>query len=282
MTCFCKKRRQRVSGKNKEAPASQITKHLADLGDVQCRLLRYLENAWEKAEWIEDNVLAKNIGIKRFGNNKSLQSNVALKIIQIGQIVADMEVLFPGAEFWLEQKKESGGREAVPSDTGLPHGKLSFVDIKSCRNEHVHAIEIDMEQLYSDATEFIPSVARSINVIMEESFSLDQEDLKFLRSRKLTAVERLINIIDCDQQTGNVLKKALFDRIKGNDDFDTIRNLKREERLGIILAYENIVFSLNFNNCNRLYAHYEKLGEFSQFKADDANSVVSSLKPDLD
>lgn len=92
----------------------------------------------------------------------------------------------------------------------------------------MHTIEIDVEQLYSDATEFIPSVARNLNVIMKEGFNLDQEDLKFLRSRKLTVVERLINIIDCDQQTGNALKKALFDRIRGNDDFDTIRNLKRE------------------------------------------------------
>lgn len=101
---FLQKRRQKISGKIKEAPVSQITRYLADFGDTQCRLLRYLENAREKAEWIEAHALAKNMGIRSFGNNKSLRSDVTLRIIQIGQIVADMEVLFPKAEFWLEQK----------------------------------------------------------------------------------------------------------------------------------------------------------------------------------
>lgn len=276
---FLQKRRRKTSGKKENKAASQITKRLASLDEVQQKLLQYLESVREKAEWVVENVVNKKISAKKFDNNQYLQATVVLKIIQIGQLVADMEIIFPEADFWLENRKPSGERKAVDPNMDLPKGKLSFVDIKSCRNDHVHTTEVDVEQLYVNAIEFIPTIATTINVIMSDTFKLDQEDFEFLRSKKLTSVERLINIIDCNEQTGNILKKALFDRINGKDDFELIRNMKREERLGFLLAYENIAFSLNVADCNSLYYHYEQLGDFAQFETEkDAPKNTTILK----
>lgn len=273
---YLHERRQYLSNRPPEEPSSKVTKTLESLTEGQRKLLSYLEGIRERANWIFSNIALKKMSFAKFRKNEYLQSSVVIKILQIGQIVSDMEVIFPSAGFWLEAKKKSGERQPVSKDMGIPFGKLSFIDIKSCRNDYSHAIDIDVAMLYKDATEFIPFIAKSVDTIMRDDFCLTEEDFKYLRENKITSVSRLINIIDADSVKGKILKKALFDRVNGITDFDTIRLLKREERQGFLLAYEQIAFSLSIGDCNLLYGHYLELGEFEEFKKNTATASKTS------
>lgn len=171
---YLHERRQHLSNRPPEEPSSKVTKTLESLTEGQRKLLSYLEGIRERANWIFSNIALKKMSFAKFRKNEYLQSSVVIKILQIGQIVSDMEVIFPSAGFWLEAKKKSGERQPVSKDMGIPFGKLSFIDIKSCRNDYSHAIDIDVVMLYKDATEFIPFIAKSVDTIMRDDFRLTE------------------------------------------------------------------------------------------------------------
>lgn len=222
----------------------------------------YLAAILKRARIVEKRL--GNLDFTSFKKKDELVDSIAMKIINIGQIAFEMEIVFPNEAFWDDVLTPNGDRVRRNEGGRVDFGKISYLSIKSMRNLNAHSWDAKPETIYMDARSMC-DIADTIDYILKNHFDLTDEQIVMAMSREPDEFQRITAIIDSRSDFGELLKITIFERHEKCDRYSCIREAKRQrEAFGKIFA--RVAFSPDSALCERLFQHYDALGAFDELK----------------
>lgn len=183
-----------------------------------------------------------------------------------------MELVFPKEGFWFE--KLDSNCERIEPETPTLFSKISYTALTTMRNIDAHCWELDPDSVYADARS-MDMLVETVRYILKNNLGLTQEVLNETVSNEPDEYERVKAIIDARADFGELLKTTIFERHEHCDTYSCFREIGNTGHVMAEKLFAKLAFSRDYALCERLFQHYDALGEFDHLKETGCAESVS-------